>query len=203
MPPRSDLPGGLRLRLLREEAGRTQLWVELESDLGTGYLQRVESGKVAQPSRPTLERILNALDVPYAERREIMAAFGYATPSPPPSDEEVRRAATAAEPELLSVPFPAYVLDCLHRLVAWNAYFPTMLDGESEDPVLGQMANSSMLAPWFDPESPLGRMVVEPEEFLPALIRALRFEMQLFSGEQWHESLLEELQSCSSLFKHY
>ena len=46
-------PGGERLRALREAAGRTQLWVELEAELGTGYLQRVESGKVAQPVRAT------------------------------------------------------------------------------------------------------------------------------------------------------
>jgi transcriptional regulator with XRE-family HTH domain len=54
-------PGGAKLRALRERRGKTQLWVEFEAELGTGYLQRVESGKVAQPERPTLERVLNAL----------------------------------------------------------------------------------------------------------------------------------------------
>src|SRR5712692_4805301 len=39
-------PGGAKLRALREGAGRTQLWVEVEAGLGTGYLQRVESGRV-------------------------------------------------------------------------------------------------------------------------------------------------------------
>ena len=39
-------PGGARLRALREQAGKAQLWVEAEAELGTGYLQRVESGKV-------------------------------------------------------------------------------------------------------------------------------------------------------------
>ena len=51
-------PGGLKLRALRDDRRRSQLWVETEADLGTGYLQRLESGRVAQPVRATLERIL-------------------------------------------------------------------------------------------------------------------------------------------------
>src|SRR5438105_8321364 len=30
-------PGGARLRALREQAGKAQLWVEAEAELGTGY----------------------------------------------------------------------------------------------------------------------------------------------------------------------
>jgi hypothetical protein len=43
-------PGGSKLRGLRERARRTQLWVELEAELGAGYLQRVESGRSPCPS---------------------------------------------------------------------------------------------------------------------------------------------------------
>ena len=65
-------PGGAKLRALREGAGRTQLWVEAEAGLGTGYLQRVESGRVTQPERATLERILLSLEARYSERREVL-----------------------------------------------------------------------------------------------------------------------------------
>jgi transcriptional regulator with XRE-family HTH domain len=50
---------------LREAKGKTQLWVELEAELGTGYLQRVESGRVALPGHAMLERILAALRASY------------------------------------------------------------------------------------------------------------------------------------------
>jgi transcriptional regulator with XRE-family HTH domain len=46
--------GGRMLRQLREQIGQTQLWVELEAELGSGYLQRVESGKVKRLLRQTV-----------------------------------------------------------------------------------------------------------------------------------------------------
>jgi len=73
---KSNSLGGARLRDLRVAAGRSQLWVEAEADLGTGYLQRVESGRVAQPERSTVERILGALEARYGERREVLESFG-------------------------------------------------------------------------------------------------------------------------------
>ena len=60
---KSGTVGGNRLRALREYVGRTQLEVELEANLGLGYLQRVESGKVQRPERETIERILFSLFV--------------------------------------------------------------------------------------------------------------------------------------------
>src|ERR671936_568003 len=73
----ASTPGGERLRALREAAGRTQLWVELEAELGTGYLQRLESGKGGQPGRATLGRILGALGAGYSERRGGVAPFRF------------------------------------------------------------------------------------------------------------------------------
>lgn len=196
-----DLPGGLLLRRLREDVDRTQLWVELEAELGTGYLQRVESGRVVQPSRPTLERILSALDAPYAARRQVMDAFGYATQVPLPSDQDLDWARNVAATELESVPFPAYVLDCRHRLVAWNDYFPRLLEIAQDDPLLGRLAGKSMFSPWFEPQSVLGRMVVDPDSFLPALVRAFRFEMHHFRAEEWHTPLIDELREEFPAFR--
>jgi transcriptional regulator with XRE-family HTH domain len=195
-------PGGARLRALREAAGRTQLWVEAEAELGTGYLQRLESGRVAQPERPTLGRILDALGARYGERREVLTLFGYSVATPPPTDEELAWARAACHRELHEVPFPAYVLDCTHRLVAWNRYFPRLLGVGPDDPLLGRLAGRSLLAPWFDPASPLAALVAEPEVFLPALIRALRFEMQQFRTEAWYAAVLAEFEELPR-FRHY
>src|SRR5688572_31262269 len=87
--PQPGTPGGAKLRAVREQAGRSQLWVEAEADLGTGYLQRVESGRVAQPGRATVEKILDALDARYSERRDVLELFGYMVATPLPTPEEI------------------------------------------------------------------------------------------------------------------
>lgn len=178
---------------LREQAGRTQLWVEHEAELGTGYLQRVESGRVAQPARSTLDRILTALDARYSERRDVMELFGYTVATPPPSNADIAWARELCRHELHGVPFPAYVLDCTHRLVAWNHLFPCLLGSVPGGPLPEALTGASLPALWFDPASPLAALAAEPDVFLPALIRALRYEMQSFGTEAWYAALLERL----------
>jgi hypothetical protein len=63
------------------------------------------------------------------------------------------------------------------------------------EPLPGGLAQRSFLAAWFDPDAPLAPLVAEPDRFLPALIRAMRFEMQQFGGEPWYAAVLAELQA--------
>jgi transcriptional regulator with XRE-family HTH domain len=199
---RSRTPGGARLRAVREAAGKTQLWVEVEADLGTGYVQRVESGKVVQPERATLERILTALDARYSERREVLELFGYTVATAPPTDAEVAWARAVCHQQLHELPFPAYVLDCTHRLIAWNRAVPHLFGITPADPTLGRLAGRSLLAAWFDTASPLAALVAEPDQFFPANIRALRYEMQQFRTEPWYATVLARLNELPR-FRHY
>ena len=188
-------PGGARLRAIREQAGRSQLWVEAEADLGTGYLQRVESGRVAQPGRITVERILAALDARYSERREVLELFGYIVATPLPTDDEIAWACASCQHELHDVPFPAYVLDCVPRLLAWNRFVPRLLgiaDAAAGERALAGLAGRSMMQLWFDPASPFGALVAEPDTFLPSLIRALRYEYQRLHPEPWMTEAITE-----------
>ena len=195
-------PGGAKLRAVRQAAGKTQLWVEAEAELGTGYLQRLESGKIVQPECPTVERILDALGASYADRRETLGLFGYRVATPPPTAGERAWAARVAQREVDAFPFPAYVLDCTHRLVCWNRHLPHLLGVRRVDPRLGQLARHSMLAAWFDPASRLGSLVAEPDVALPALIRAFRFEWQPVQAELWAADVLAELLRVPR-FAHY
>lgn len=199
---RSDSSGGARLRSLREAAGKTQLWVEAEADLGTGYLQRIESGKVAQPGRAMLEHILSAIGARYSERRAVLQQFGYAISTPLPDSNEVDWARAFCQPELDEAPFPAYALDCVHRLIAWNLQVPRLFGLLTGDPQLGRLAGRSLLEGWFDPNSPLSRLVAEPDIFLPALIRAFRSEMQPYHVEPWY-SLVHERLLAFPRFRHH
>lgn len=194
--------GGELIRALRRAAQRTQLWVEAEAGLGTGYLQRVEAGKVAQPTRETVERILTALDARHSERRLVLAQYGYALPTLPPTDAERDWARAEIEPDLQATPFPAYLLDCLHRLMSWNRLVPRMFGIVAEDPTLGGLAGCSLPAAWFDPASTLPDRVADPERFFPAMIQTLRYEMRQYGAEPWQGDILAELQPLP-LFRHY
>jgi len=199
----SDTPGGNRLRILREAAGKTQLEVELDANLGTGYLQRVESGKVQHPERDTLERILAALEARYTERRDILERFGYLVDAPLPTEQEINWAVNLCQAELESAIFPAYLLDCGHRLLVWNAMFPRLfhIEGVTHHPRPGLRV--SMLSILFDDRLGMAQKITNPDIFFPASIRALRSEMQLFHSEVWYNALIAEQQSASLNFEKY
>lgn len=197
----SGTPGGARLRAVREQAGKSQLWVEAEADLGTGYLQRVESGRVAQPGRATVERVLDALEARYSERRDVLELFGYFVTTPLPDADEIAWASESCQRELHGVPFPAYVLDCSTQLIAWNRYVPRMLGRRDGAPALAGLAGRSLLAAWFDPGSLFGSLLAEPDRFLPAMVRALRFEIEGYRHEPWVIEMLARLQTDLPRFR--
>ncbi len=191
-------PGGIRLKALRETAGKTQLDVELDANLGTGYLQRVESGKVQHPERHTLERILGALGARYTERRDVLEVFGYIVDAPLPDAAEIDWALAVWHSELSGAVFPAYLLDCAHQMQAWNAFVPKLfrLDIQASGKKL------SMLHFIFDPAYHFMQRIANPDEFFPAQIRALRYEMQAFRGEAWYRDLIADMRLCE-VFEHY
>jgi hypothetical protein len=179
---------------LREAAGRSQLWVEAEAELGTGYLQRLEYGRVVQPERSTLERILAALEARYTERRQVLELFGYTVTTPPPTADEIAWAVDVSRRELTDAPFPAYVLDCLNRLVAWNQLVAPVFGIDPGDPTLGGLAGRSVMAAWFEPASPISALLAEPEVMMASLVRALRYEIQQFRTEAWCADVITQLQ---------
>ena len=85
----------------------------------------------------------------------MLELFGYMVTTPPPTEEEIAWACNVCQRELHEVAFPAYVLDCTHRLIAWNAHVPRLFGIAAADPTLGGLAGRSILAAWFDPASPL------------------------------------------------
>ena len=187
-------PGGKRLRALREYHRTTQLEVELEASLGIGYLQRLELGKVQQPERDTLERILLALDAQYTERREILELFGYIVDAPIPDKAEIEWAISVCRTELDHAVFPTYLLDCAHRLLYWNRLVPQLFD-------TGYAV--SMLHMVFDPRYGMTPRIKNADIFFPAQIRALRYEMQRFHDEAWYGALLDDMLACAEFDRHW
>ena len=63
----------------------------------------------------------------YSERRDVLELFGYLVATPLPTADEIAWARESCQHELHDVPFPAYVLDCFTRLIAWNRFVPRLL----------------------------------------------------------------------------
>lgn len=192
----SDTPGGKRLRALREFYGKTQLAIELDASLGIGYLQRLELGRVQQPEHDTLERILSALNASYTERREVLELFGYVVDAPLPGEDEIKWAIRVSRRELDHAVFPTYLLDCAHRLLYWNRLVPKLFN-------TSMLHRQSMLKAIFDPAYQMAQRIKNRDDFLPAQIRALCYEMQQFHEEAWYETLIEEMLQCEEFRCHW
>lgn len=192
-------PGGNRLRGLREYRSKTQLQVELDASLGIGYLQRVESGKVKYPERDTLERILAALGAHYTERREVLELFGYVVDAPLPDEADIEKAVAACQPDLQTAVLPAYLLDCAHRLLDWNALLPRLFGTQP----FQRADHISMLRLLFDPAQGVTGLIANQHEFFPAQIRTLRYEMHIFQSEAWCAALIDKLRQQHPLFERY
>jgi transcriptional regulator with XRE-family HTH domain len=180
--------GGIRLKALRDSYGKTQLAVELEASLGIGYLQRLELGKVQYPERDTLERILAALGVRFIERREVLALFGYAVTLPLPTETDSYWAIDVFQAEAKQANIPVYLLDCSHRLLAWNSLTAKLFPDVKTD-------SAAVLMPRliFDPRYGIAASILNAETFFSAQIRILHYEQQRCGNALWYNGFVDEM----------
>jgi transcriptional regulator with XRE-family HTH domain len=191
-------PGGLRLRTLREASGKTQLDVELDANLGLGYLQRLELGKVQQPEQATLDRILGALGVTFIERREVLALFGYAVAISLPNATEIQWAIDIFRSAIAQTTMPMYLLDCGHRLLAWNALVPNLLSG------LNAYGNIPLIPKLiFDSVNGLASSILNAETFFSAQIRIIQYEKLRCGNEAFYNDFIDEMSEYPVFAKYW
>jgi transcriptional regulator with XRE-family HTH domain len=181
-------PGGIRLRALRESCGKTQLDVELDANLGIGYLQRLELGKVQHPERETLERILSTLNASFMQQREVLELFGYAVPISIPSETEAQWAIGVFQSEVSQDTMPAYLLDSAQRLLAWNSLVPKLFNEVNREPRKDLITRLI-----FDPISGIAASIVNAEPFFSTQMRIFHYEMQRSGQESWYNTLISEM----------
>ncbi len=198
-----NTPGGQLLRAIRLRSGESQLRIETEADLGTGYLQRLELGKVQRPTRATLERLLNALGATHYERQVLLASYGYMLTLPLPTTAELAWATKVAQSTLHDSDYPAYVLDCAYRLVAWNNYMPLLLGVESIRSRSQRLAGHCLIDIFFEPAYAVYQRIENADHFLPYLACSFHRESLPYRSERWWQDLIARLTRDLPLFQRF
>ena len=117
---------GPLLRYWRQERGKSQLDLSMDTGISQRHLSFVESGRSA-PSRDFLSIISDALNIPLRERNVLLLASGYAPQySEQNMDAEQMAIVTRAIDRMLQQhePHPALVLDRYWNVVRTNEAAP-------------------------------------------------------------------------------
>jgi transcriptional regulator with XRE-family HTH domain len=183
-------PFGVVLREWRAARHVSQLHLALAANVSSRHLSCVETGR-AQPSRELIERLADALDVPFRERNALLVAAGYA-PSYHETDinaPEMARARGAIELILKQQePFPAIVLSRQWDLLMANQgavhVFGWLLGGPSAERNVMRMA--------FDPNG-LRPYIVNWSEVGPDLLRQLRSDVAAAPQDKRARVLLRDV----------
>jgi transcriptional regulator with XRE-family HTH domain len=117
---------GELLRLWRQQRGKSQLDLSLDTGISQRHLSFVESGR-SVPSRELLSSVSDALNIPLRERNVLLLASGYAPLySEQSMDTEEMAVVTRAIDRMLQQhdPHPALVLDRHWNVIRTNEAAP-------------------------------------------------------------------------------
>ncbi len=166
---------GKLLRYWRQERGKSQLDLSLDTGISQRHLSFVESGRSA-PSRDFLFIVSDALNVPLRERNVLLLASGYAPQYSEQSvDAEQMAIVTRAIDRMLQQhePHPALVLDRYWNVVRTNKaapqFFASFVDLEARP------KPRNLLDLMFDPAG-MRPFVEEWEKVAAGLLQRVRRE---------------------------
>ncbi|HMF52972.1 MAG TPA: helix-turn-helix transcriptional regulator [Edaphobacter sp.] len=184
---------GELLRYWRQERGKSQLELSMDTGISQRHLSFVESGRSA-PSRDFLSIVSDALNVPLRERNVLLLASGFAPRySEHSMDVEQMAVITRAIDRMLQQqePHPALVLDRHWNVVRTNEaasrFFGSFIDLESRP------KPRNLLELMFDPAG-MRPFVEDWERVAVGLLQRVRREAvgQVLDGEL--QKLLQRLQ---------
>jgi len=163
------------LRHWRQVRGVSQLALATEAEVSVRHLSFLETGR-ARPSREMVERLAAALDVPLADRNDVLRAAGFAPaygqrPLGAPELDHVRRALEFILRQ--QEPYPAIVVDggwdVVMRNDAARRVFALFLDS----PPLDRAVARNALRATFHPDG-LRRFIANWEELARPLLHAVQ-----------------------------
>lgn len=116
----TEQPVGMLVKRWRERRRRSQLDLSLAAELSARHLSFIETGR-ANPSRETIERLCDELEVPLRERNHFYLGAGFAPVHPERPFADLGVARTAVESVLTGLdPNPAVAVNVRWELLAAN-----------------------------------------------------------------------------------
>jgi transcriptional regulator with XRE-family HTH domain len=183
-------PFGPRLREWRRRRRMTQLGLALEAGISPRHLSFLETGR-ALPSRETLLRLSERLEVPLRERNALLVAAGYAPMFKERAlDDAALDRARAAIGVVLEAqkPYPAFALDRLWNIAASNGALPGLYEGVSAA-LLAPPVNALRLS--LHPQG-LAPRIANLAEWRAHLLGRLRHQINV-TGDPALAALMEEV----------
>lgn len=126
-----DTTFGDQLREWRQRRRMSQLDLAAEAELSTRHLSFVETGR-SRPSRETVLRLAEVLDVPLRGRNSLLLSAGHAPTFPErPFDDSALALARGIVQRILDahMPFPALAVDRHWQMLASNAAVVALIGG--------------------------------------------------------------------------
>ena len=166
---------GELLRYWRQERGKSQLDLSLDTGISQRHLSFVESGR-SVPSRELLSIVSDALNIPLRERNVLLLASGYAPfYSEQNMDAEQMTVVTRAIDRMLEQhePHPAFVLDRYWNIVRTNKAMPKFVGSFIDLEVRPKPRNLLDLV--FDPAG-MRPFIEEWEKVAAGLLQRVRRE---------------------------
>jgi len=156
-------------------------------------LSRIEQGKVSNPSRELIDKIIAVMDLKEDEKNHLLLVGNYL-----PTQEEIEKMRKEVDPILQNWPYPAYVLDFSWRLLAWNkaAAWVYEIDKETANYLIIKMPRSLDLV--FSPQFIQNRFVKGAEKkqwhlFLLQKLVLFMSAQKSRSKEYWYVETIKEL----------
>ena len=183
---------GAQLRQWRQRRRMNQLDLAVEADISSRHLSFIETGR-SKPSRATVMRLADGLDLPLRNRNALLLAAGFAPVYPERSIDHPSLASARETVQRIidcHMPFPALAVDRHWSLIAANAAVAALLNGVAPD-LLQPPVNVLRLS--LHPDG-LGRRIVNLAEWKHHLIERLRRQV-VQSADPVLEAMVEELRA--------
>ncbi len=181
---------GAQLRQWRQRRRISQFDLAGEADISSRHLSFIETGR-SKPSRATVMRLADSLDLPLRNRNALLRAAGFAAVYPERSFDDPSLATARETVQRIldcQMPFPSLAVDRHWTLLASNAAVTALLEGVAPE-LLQPPVNVLRLS--LHPDG-LGRRIVNLAQWKRHLIERLRRQVEQ-SGDPVLEAMIDEL----------
>jgi hypothetical protein len=138
-------------------------------------LTKLKREALRMPTVETIETILAGLHASYADRRDVLLAFGYGLPLALPTQREIDEMLSLTVNELKDATYPMMLIDLGHRLLAWNRYAPRLIGKHPNASTLEAYYGVTTFDLVFNPALDDRLLIQNPESFWPAWLRGVGF----------------------------